>query len=109
MGCQVFSVEALAKSESQTSEPLDREHVTLHIKRNPELFPAIYLPALSPYFWPELAVTLDERDDYVFLKRLIEHFDGDEPLFGCDQVIRFLKSRPEWLEINRAVIRKGDT
>jgi len=108
MGCQVFSVEALAESERQTDEPLDREHVTLHIKRNPGRFPAIYLPALSTCFWPELAVTLDEQDDYVLLKRLIEHFGDDEPLFSCDQVVRFLKSRPEWVEINRSVIRKGE-
>ena len=33
MSCQV-STQTLSRSESMTAEPLDREHVTLHIKRN---------------------------------------------------------------------------
>lgn len=109
MGCQVFGTKDLILSESLTQEPLDREHVTLHIKRNPEIFPAIYIPALATYRWPELEVTLDEKADYILLKNIIEYFEPTNPLFGCLDVIQLLKQRPYLLSINHAVVRKGNT
>ena len=108
MSCQVFATKDLALSESLTQEPLDREHVTLHIKRNPEIFPAMYIPVLASYRWPELAVTLDEKTDYILLKKIIEYFEPTNPLFGCLDVIQLLKQRPDWMAINQAVLRKGD-
>ncbi len=109
MGCQVFTVDALAKSAKMTSEPLDREHVTLHIKRNPTLFSVFFLGTLCAYNWPELAVTLDEHDDYIFLKRIIEHFGEENSLFTCLELFEFLRKQTELLSINKAVKRKGDT
>ena len=108
MGCQVFATHDLALSESLTREPLDREHVTLHIRRNPGMFPPMYIPALASYRWPELAVTLDERADYILLKNIIEHFEPSNPLFSCLDVIHLLKQKPDWLAINRTVMRRGD-
>jgi len=107
MGCQVFATKDLALSESLTRAPLDREHVTLHIRNNPEIFPAIYIPPLAPYRWPELAVTLDEKTDYIFLKKIIEHFEYKNPLFSCLDVIELLEQNPDWAAINQAVVRKG--
>lgn len=109
MGAQVFSISALSDSESQTNEPLDREHVTLHIKRNPDLFPAIYMIAPKSIHWPELAITLDEKQDYELLKNIIEHFGNHNPMFDCYDVIQLLKERPEWVEMSQSVLRKGAT
>lgn len=109
MSCQVFSTDTLAKSESMTKEPLDREHVTLHIRRNPKLFRAINLVAEKSIQWPELAVTLDERGDYELIKRIIEFFGKDKPPFSCVEVIQLMHKYPDWMQINQHVIRKGDT
>lgn len=109
MGCQIFSTQDLALSAMLTNDPLDREHVTLHIKRNPDLFPPIYIPALMPYRWPELAVTLDERSDYLLIKKITEHFGDNNSLFGCVEVIQLLKQKPEWACINHSVMRRGNS
>ncbi|WP_040432924.1 cytidylyltransferase domain-containing protein [Chlorobium ferrooxidans] len=109
MGAQVFSTEVLAKSESMTDEPLDREHVTMHILRNPELFPPIYLVPFRTHYWPGLGLTLDEKRDYELLKRIIEHFGDENPLFSCSDVLQLLKEKPEWVAINHEVRRKGNT
>lgn len=109
MGAQVFTTDALAKSESMTNAPLDREHVTLHIKRHPELFPAFYLVAPHSLQWPGLGLTLDEQSDYELLKLIIEHFGDDHPLFSCLDVIHLLRGKPEWVAINQTVRRKGET
>ncbi len=109
MGAQVFTVAALKKSEQMTDEPLDREHVTLHIRNNPDLFPPLYLAALSCHHWPDLGVTLDEQLDYELLKRIIEHFGVENELFGCREVIELLREKSDWVAINESVRRKGDS
>ena len=45
MDVQVFTLTALKKSLSMTQDPLDHEHVTLHIRNNPKLFPRVHLLA----------------------------------------------------------------
>lgn len=109
MDTQVFALETLKLSASMTDDRLDHEHVTLHIRNHPELFPPIYVVAPPGLHWPRLGLTLDEPADYDLIRRLIEHFEPTNPLFGCEEVVRLLKNRPDWVDINRAVARKGDT
>jgi spore coat polysaccharide biosynthesis protein SpsF len=109
MDTQVFRLETLKRSASLTQDPLDREHVSLHIRNNPDLFPHVHLVAPPSLHWPELGLTLDEHADYELLKRIIEYFGSDNPLFSCLDVIRLLRKKPWWVEINRSVHRKGNT
>lgn len=108
MDVQVFSTLVLAHSESQTNEPLDREHVTLHIRNHPEIFSNICPIVPSKLYWPELALTLDEAADFRLLKKIIENFNPENPLFTCYDVISFLKRNPELVLINNSVVRTGD-
>ena len=108
MDVQVFRLDTLRQSAALTTERLDREHVTLHIRNHPELFPHVHLVAPPAIHWPELGLTLDEQADYELLKRIIEHFGG-KPLFSCMDAVQLLRDRPEWLAINQAVQRKGNT
>ena len=91
-----------------TNDRLDREHVTLHIRNHPELFTHAYLVAPPELHWPELGLTLDEPKDYELIKKIIEYFEPNQPLFTCLDVITLLKQRPDWTSINQSVIRKGD-
>ena len=109
MDTQVFRLETLKKSAQMSHDVLEHEHVTLHIRKHPELFRHINLFAPPDLFWPELGLTLDERKDYFLLKSIIEHFGDENPFFSCKDVIQFLKSRPDLIDINRDVVRKGDT
>lgn len=108
MDTQVFSLETLRRSALMTVDPLDREHVTLHIRNHPELFPQVHLVAPPELHWPELGLTLDEPADYELLRRVIEHFGKESPLFGCTDVVRVLRANPRWVSINQSVKRKGD-
>jgi len=109
MDTQVFSLEALKRSAAMTRDPLDREHVSLFMCKHPELFPHLNLVAPPSQHWPELGLTLDEPADYELIKRIIEYFGEPKPLFSCLDTIRLLHDKPEWVEINRAVKRKGNT
>lgn len=109
MDTQVFRLSTLKKSAQMTNDALEHEHVTLHIRKHPEVFRHLNLVAPPDLFWPELGLTLDEQKDYLLLKSIIEYFGDSNPYFTCKEVIQFLKTRPDLLEINKDVVRKGDT
>lgn len=109
MDTQVMWFNALKSSALMTSDPLDREHVSRFICQHPELFSRVHLIAPPSLHWPELGLTLDEERDYQLLKRLIEELAPANPLFSCHDMIQLLRQRPEWVDINRAVVRKGDS
>lgn len=109
MDTQVFRLETLKRSAAMTDSRLDREHVTLHIRNHPRLFSHVHLVAPPEIHWPKLGLTLDEHSDYELLKRIIEHFSAHNPLFSCLDAVRFLRQFPEFAEINKDVVRKGNT
>jgi spore coat polysaccharide biosynthesis protein SpsF len=108
MDTQVFSLDTLKRSAQMTDDPLDHEHVTLHIRNHPEIFTQLHLVAPPETHWPKLGLTLDERSDYELLKKIIEYFDAHNPLFSCLDAVRFLRQFPEFAEINKDVARKGN-
>ena len=109
VGCQVFWVDILKRSAKMTDDPLDHEHVTLHIINHPEIFSHICLIASPDLWWPELELVLDEKKDYKMLKLLIEHFGDSNPIFTCREAIEVLRNKPNWVAINKDVKRKGAT
>jgi len=106
MDVQVFHLETLERSYGQTSDALDYEHVTRHIRRNPDEFKLLNLIAPERLRWPELGLTLDEIGDYKLIKYLVEHFEGSSN-FSCGDIIILLRERPQLLEMNDSVTRKG--
>lgn len=109
MDVQVFALDTLVKSELMTNEPLDREHVTLHIRNNPQIFSHLNIVAPPEQHWPDLGLTLDEQSDFNLLKVIIENFHDNNPLFSCLDVVRFLRANQQLLDINSEVLRKGNT
>ena len=108
MAVQVFKLDTLKKSYAMTTDPLDREHVTRHIRNHPDLFTHENLVAPPELFWPDLGVTLDEQKDYDLIKQIIEYFGEQNPCFSCREVIDLLRNvHPEWVELNKDVKRKG--
>ncbi len=109
MDVQVFRLAALKRSASMTQARLDREHVTLHIRNHPELFRSIHVVAPPQLHSPDLSVTVDEPADYELIRRVVEALYPGNDLFNCADVIRLLRSKPSWVELNRGIVRKGDS
>jgi spore coat polysaccharide biosynthesis protein SpsF len=107
MNTQVYELKTLKKSSEMTKDPLDREHVTAHIFRNPELFQPIYLMPPPYLYWPELKLELDEQVDYELLKKIIKYFGNENPYFSCKDIIELLRKKTSWIEVNKNVRRKS--
>lgn len=108
MDTQVMSVEALEKSASLTNDDLDLEHVSLHIRNNPDIFSRVHLVAPPSLHWPELGLTLDEKKDFDLISEIIMHCKGSDPVFSCLDILVFLQQNPHLLELNKSVVRKGN-
>lgn len=108
MDVQVFSLDSLVQSESLTSRSLHREHVSLHIRENPLLFPQVNLLAPPSMYHPQLGLTLDEIDDYKLIQSIINDLYPSNPFFSCYDILKYLDNNPDLLEINNNVKRIGD-
>jgi spore coat polysaccharide biosynthesis protein SpsF len=103
---QVFLTEALRKSSGLALTREEREHVTMHIRQNPQIFKSLNIVAPKPYRYPEISVTLDTKEDLEVLRLIAENFkDSDLP--SHMQIIDFLLTNPEILQINSGIDRKG--
>ena len=101
MDTQVYRLTTLEKSAMMTTDALDREHVSLHIRNNPEIFSHMHLVAPTEIFWPELRLTLDESKDFELIKKIINYFVNKNNLyFSCTDVVRLLRKHPNYVDIN---------
>jgi len=72
MDTKLFILESLRRSDAMTNEPLDREHVSLHTRNHPEIFPHVHIAVPPSLYWPHLGLTLVEQADDILLKNIIE-------------------------------------
>ena len=110
MDVQVLNFKSLKKSYKIARGKLEKEHVTLNIRRNPKLFKPIYIMAPDELHWPELGLTLDELGDYKLIKKIIEIFYNVKNYnFSCKDIVNLIRKKPYLLKLNSNVKRKGDT
>jgi spore coat polysaccharide biosynthesis protein SpsF len=107
LGCQIFTTNALRNSYNSDVTELDKEHVTSHMKRNPEKFVSHYTETPPELCWPELSLSLDEKTDFEILSKIISELEPQDPLFGTTKIIDFFKAHPELLEKNLEIYRRG--
>ena len=106
MDVQVFSLHSIKKSYSLVTSELDREHVSSHMARNNQLFKQLNLKAPKKLFWPDLGLTLDQKEDYKLIKNIFEYFNDLNADFNCFDIIEYLRNNKKLLNINSHVIRK---
>ena len=56
-------------------------------------------------YWPELGLTLDEYKDFLFLKKIITHFNERFEI-SCSEILKYLKKNKKLLKINKSIKRK---
>ena len=108
MDTQVFSLKTLKTSYEMVNSDLEKEHVTLHIRNNPNLFSHINVIAPKNIYYPELGLTLDEKDDYILIKKIIDNLYPKDNFFSCLDIINYLNENKILLEINKNVMRKNN-
>ena len=109
MDVQIFNYKSLSKSNILVKNKIEKEHVTLNIRRNPKIFKPIYVMAPNNLHWPELGLTLDEIGDFKLIRKIIIYFHNKKNfMFNCIDIINFIKKNRILLRYNSKVKRKGD-
>lgn len=60
-------------------------------------------PALAGYYYPKWGLTLDTKEDLIFLSELVKVIT---PEWDSLNIINYIKSNPELLDINKEIKRK---
>jgi spore coat polysaccharide biosynthesis protein SpsF len=105
MDTQVLRTAALEKSLEMAPSDEELEHVTLHIRRNKDIFRNLYLISPIETRYPKLGLTLDEEKDFLLITSVVRYFHGRMD-FTCLEIIEFLLGNPEIAMLNSSVKRK---
>lgn len=100
---EIMTFTALKQAWQQASLTSEREHVTPFIRKNAGLFKLAVVindENLSDKRW-----TLDNEEDYAFLKHVYSHFQGDGQLFGMSDVLAVIKENPHYEKMNKHISR----
>ena len=106
MDTQVFSTSILDNIANLTDNPKDREHVSLYIYRNPDIFRLKNLPASPELSWPELGLTLDTPEDLKLISFIFEKLYPLDSCFDLAKVLELFHTDPSLAETNAHVHRK---
>jgi spore coat polysaccharide biosynthesis protein SpsF len=84
---EACTAEALAKSHGMAMDSRHREHVTLHIKENPQAFRVSFLQAPENVRYPQVRVTVDTPEDLAFMEKLLSSVpEENEPIPLSDYI-----------------------
>jgi spore coat polysaccharide biosynthesis protein SpsF (cytidylyltransferase family) len=90
---EVVSAEALRTAAREAQDPLDREHVTSFVRRDPGRFPQAALvhdPDLGDLRW-----TVDRPDDLEFVRETVRRLGERRHTASLDEILRVADERRE--------------
>jgi len=102
---EVFAFQALQKSTLYALSADDREHVTQYLYRNPNKFSQLNIPYTKNISW--LRWTIDTEDDFEMASAVYKHFQNQTDTFLMNDILEFLRSNPEVVQINQDVKRSS--
>lgn len=90
MDSGVMQLKAFKKSYRLTKNVEEFEHVGLHMYKNPKIFPSLFLYPPKNINFPKLSLTLDYYEDYLVIKKVINHFKNKEKFPTCLEIVEYV-------------------
>ncbi len=100
---EIFSFYLLELAWKEATLPSQREHISVFFEGQPQRFKIANLAHeedLSAMRW-----TVDEPEDFKFVKRVFEALYPGNPSFGMEDVLNLLRKRPELAKLNKHFVR----
>ena len=86
-GLEMFSLAALKRSDEKGWAPNHREHINEFVMENRAEFCIAAYKEPPEKCCPELDVTVDTLEDFLFVEQIIEAFDGDHDRLTTEAII----------------------
>jgi spore coat polysaccharide biosynthesis protein SpsF len=95
---EVVTAQALRKVAEISSDPDEREHVTLGLYRRPEQFSVVNVVDPSGLDHSDLRLTVDTPEDFAFVEVIYQRLFAANPEFEYVDVLRLLNDDPALLK-----------
>jgi spore coat polysaccharide biosynthesis protein SpsF len=102
---EVFTSAALLEADRESTDPVEREHVTPFIYRRPNRYRLLHVSGeidRSSLRW-----TVDTMDDYRFAAAVYDLLGVNQQSFDLPDVLSLLGSHPELITLNEHVVQKS--
>jgi spore coat polysaccharide biosynthesis protein SpsF len=103
LDAEIFSFQALKLAQTEAFLPSHLEHISLFFEEQPERFRIVNLSNSSDL--SSLRWTVDEPEDFEFVKTIFESLYPLSPSFDMDDVLALLRKRPELVSLNNKFMR----
>lgn len=103
LDAEIFSFKVLQEAWKEASLPSHLEHISLFFEEQPQRFKIENLACrrdLSALRW-----TVDEPEDFEFVRSVFENLYQGNPLFRMDDVLDLMKRKPELALLNKRFMR----
>ncbi|MFA5059076.1 MAG: glycosyltransferase family protein [Candidatus Omnitrophota bacterium] len=107
MDVQVFPARKLREIEQKTSDPKDREHVSLYFYEKPGRFNIKNIESGLKESEKNIRLTLDTADDWRLLNEVVRRLYSKDPNFSLEDILELFSKSPELAQINNHVQQKS--
>lgn len=107
LAVQVFATGVLEETARLTQDPADREHVSLYIYEHPERFSLRNVESGLPDKYCGYRLTVDTPEDFAVVSAVFEALYPANPAFSLAEILDFLDSKPDLLDLNRSIKQKA--
>jgi spore coat polysaccharide biosynthesis protein SpsF (cytidylyltransferase family) len=100
---EIFTFSALFRAWKEATLKSQREHVTPYFRNHPELFKlknVAHSENLGNKRW-----TLDQKEDYLFFKKVFHILYKKRKRFGLAEVLDFVRRHPDVEKMNSHIVR----
>ncbi len=101
MNVEIFPRKLLEIADREARAPRHREHVSLFFYEHPERFRLLGIEPPASQRRPDLRLTLDTPEDHKLISALYDGLYKGHPDFGLDDVLDYLRSHQNLVELNR--------
>lgn len=98
LDCEVFTLPILKEMWDKARLKSEREHVTLFIKNNKDNYNLGNVE--QDVDCSHLRWTVDEKEDFIFIKKIYECLYDESKIFLMDDILELLDKNPSLLKIN---------
>ncbi len=98
-GFEMIKLSALQRCHTNGDSRHRSELCTLYVREHRDEFRVDVLPIPPEVARPELRLTIDYPEDLVICRRIAEHFRDVAPRIPLADILKFLDSRPDLLEL----------
>jgi len=98
--CEAFTFSLLEKLHGEQNDPLSREHVTYHIRQNPDQYNVVNIVAPNNLHRPSWRLTIDYHEDFNLISIIFKNLYIPHSFIKYEKLVEFLDNNKDLLKIN---------